>query len=150
MVTAKILIKNSKEDLGWNARDADYTSWRNVVKDYCLQHEIKSWSGASDAQKQALVEGARCSTGFRPAIRARLASGAEFYKKALESLLQDCLKKRPETAKSLAVKRVLKRHRADEDEADEVDGEPDMGDPNTAVVFWIINPDNLGHKDNNG
>jgi len=87
MVTAKNLIKNSKADLGWDARDADYTSCRNAVKDYCAQHEIKSWSGASDAQKQALVEAAPGFTGFRPAMRARLASGSEFHKKALESLL---------------------------------------------------------------
>jgi len=59
------------------------------VKDYCAQHEIISWSEPSDAQKQALVEAARGFTGFRLARRARLASGSEFHKKALESLLQD-------------------------------------------------------------
>jgi len=150
MVTAKNLIQNPKGDLGWDARDADYTSWRNAVKDYCAQHEIKSWSGVSDAQKQALVEAAQGFTGFRPAMRACLASGSDFHKKALESLLQDCMKKRSETAKHLAVKRALKRPRADEDEADEEDGEPDVGNPNTAVVFWIIDPDDSGHKDNNG
>jgi hypothetical protein len=58
MVTTKNLIKNSKADLRWDARDAVYMSWRNAVKDYCTQNEIKSWSGASDAQKQALVEAA--------------------------------------------------------------------------------------------
>jgi len=79
MVTAKNLIKNSKADFGWDARDADYTSWRNAVKDYCSQHEIKSWSGASNVQKQALVETARAFTGFRPAMRARLWSGSEFH-----------------------------------------------------------------------
>jgi len=73
------LIKNSKADLGWDAQDADSTSWRSAVKDYCTQQEIKSWSGASDAQKQALVEAARGFTGFRPAMRACLASGSEFH-----------------------------------------------------------------------
>jgi len=150
MVTAKNLIKNSKADLGWDARDADYTSWRNAGKDYCAQHEIKSWSGASDAQKQALVEAAWGFTGFRPAIRARLASGSEFHKKALESLWQDCMKNRSESAKYLAVKRALKRTRAIADDSYEEDGEPDVGDPNTAMVFWIMDPDDLGHKDNNG
>jgi len=94
------------------------------VKDYCAQHEIKSWSGASDAQKQARVAVAQSSTGFRPAMRARLASGAKFHKKALESLLQDCRKKRSEIAKNLAVKRALKSPRSDKDEANVEDGEP--------------------------
>ena len=62
-------------------------------------------------------------------MRARLALGSEFHKKALESLWQDCMKKQSETAKDLAVKRALKMPRADEDEADEEDGEPDVGDP---------------------
>jgi len=94
MVTAKDLIKNSKADLGWDTRDADYTSWHNAVKDYCAQHEIKGWSGASDGQKAALVEAGRSFTGSRPAIRALLASGSDFHKKALEAFLQDCMKKR--------------------------------------------------------
>jgi len=64
--------------------------------------------------------------------------------------LQEFMKKRSETAKDLAVKRALKRPCADEDEGDEEDGEPDLGDPNTAVVFWIIDPDDSGPKDNNG
>jgi len=60
------------------------------------------------------------------------------------------MKKRSETAKNLAVKRALKRPRADEDEADGEDGEPDVGDRNTVVVFGIKDPDDPGHKDNNG
>jgi len=107
MVTAKHLIKNSKADLGWDTQDADFTSWCNAVKDYCVQHEVKSWRGASDAQKQALVEAAWCFIGFRPAMRARLPWGSELHKKALESLLHDCMKKGSETAKDLAVKRAL-------------------------------------------
>jgi len=82
-------------------------------------------------------------------MRARPASGSEFHKKALESLLQDCMKKRSESAKNLGVKRALKRPCADEDEANKEDREPNVKDPNTAVVFWIIHPDNSGHKDNN-
>jgi len=31
----------------------------------------------------------------------------------------------------------------------EEDGKPDLGDPNIAVVFWIIDLDNPVHKDNN-
>ena len=42
MVTAKNLIKNSKADLGWDTYDADYTSCRNAVKEYCAQHAIRS------------------------------------------------------------------------------------------------------------
>jgi len=79
MVTLKNLVKNSKADLGWDTRDADYTTWRNAVKDYCARHEIKSWSGASNGEKVALVEAARGFTGFKPAIRACLASGSEFH-----------------------------------------------------------------------
>jgi len=45
------------------------------------------------------------------------------------------MKKRSETAKDLAVKSALKRPRAYKDEADEEDGESDVEDSNTAVVF---------------
>jgi len=64
MVTAKNLVKNRKADLGWDTRDADYTTWRNAVKDYRAWYEIKSWSGASDGEKAALVEAARGFNGF--------------------------------------------------------------------------------------
>jgi len=135
MGTPKNLVQNSKADLGWDTRDADYTTWGNAVKDYCARHEIKSLSGASDSEKAALVEAARGFTGFNPAIRACLAAGSDFHKKALEALLQDCMKKRSETAENLAVKRALKRPRPDEDEADGDGEEPDVGEQNTAVVF---------------
>ena len=150
MVTAKNLVSNSKADLGWDTRDADYTTWRNEVKDYCAQHEMKSWGGASDGQKAALVVAARGFTGFKPAMRARLASGSDFHKRALEALLQDCMKKRSETAKNLAVKRALKRPRPDEDEANEEGEDADVGEENTAVVFWVSDPDDPAHKDNSG
>ena len=69
MVTAKNLVSNSKADLGWDTRDADYTTWRNEVKDYCAQHEMKSWGGASDGQKAALVVAARGFTGHPDSFR---------------------------------------------------------------------------------
>ena len=40
MVTAKDLIANSKTDLRWEEKDANYTSWRNNVKDYCASKLI--------------------------------------------------------------------------------------------------------------
>ncbi|KAF8415920.1 hypothetical protein EV426DRAFT_706044 [Tirmania nivea] len=118
MVTAKHLIKNSKADLGWDTRDADYTAWQNAVKDYCAQYLIRTWSGASEAQRDALVIAVRTLTGFQPSMRGRLAAGSEFHKKALEALLQDCLKKRSETAKNLAIKRARKRVHAESEDSD--------------------------------
>jgi len=149
MVTPKTLVKNSKADLGWDTRDANYTTWRNAVKDYYAQHEFKSWSGTSDGEKAALVEAARGFTRFKAAIRALLASGSDFLKKALEALLQDCMKKRSETAKKLALKRVLKRPCPDEDKADEDGEEPYVREQNTAVVFYAYDPGDPAHKDNN-
>ena len=108
---------------------------------------MKSWGRASDGQKAALVVTAYGFTGFKPAMRARLALGSEFYKRALEALLQDCMKKRSETAKNLAVKRALKRPRPDEDEADEEGEDADVGEENTAVVFWVSDPDDPAYKD---
>ncbi|KAF8417017.1 hypothetical protein BGX38DRAFT_1280801 [Terfezia claveryi] len=57
MVTPKNLIQNSKTDLGWDTRDADYTSWRNAVKDYCAQHSIRKddISNAGEAAGTAVV-----------------------------------------------------------------------------------------------
>ena len=93
MVTAKNLVSNSKADLGWDTRDADFTTWRNEVKDYCAQHEMKSWGGASDGQKAALVVAARGLISSKQAIKARLALGSDFQKRLLETLLQECVKK---------------------------------------------------------
>jgi len=60
------------------------------------------------------------------------------------------MKKLSETAKNLTVKRALKRPCGDKDKADKEDGEPNMGDPNTAIVFWIIDPDDSSYKGSNG
>ncbi|KAF8415844.1 hypothetical protein EV426DRAFT_710009 [Tirmania nivea] len=123
MITAKHLIKNSKADLGWDTRDADYTAWRNA-------------SGASEAQRDALVIAARTLTGFRPSIRGRLVAGSEFYKKALEALLQDCLKKRSETAKNLAIKRARKRVHTESEDSDGQEEEGNALEQGTAM--WDI------------
>ncbi|KAF8425422.1 hypothetical protein BGX38DRAFT_1279217 [Terfezia claveryi] len=122
MVTLKNLIQNSKTDLGWNTRDADYTSWRNAVKDY-----------------YALIIAARSLTGFRSSMRNRLAGGSKSYKKALEALLQDCLKKHSETSKNLAIKHAQKRAH-DHENSDEEDDISNTGEAaGTAVAFWIWN-----------
>ena len=150
MVTAKNLIKNSKAELGWDTKDADYTSWRNAVKEYCAQHAIRSWGGASEAGKNALIAAATRMTGFRPAIRARLASGSEFHHKALEALRQDCLKKKSETVKDLAMKTAMKRPRLVDDDDDGDDDESDVvqevGNP---VAIWLADPAIVAHRDAN-
>ena len=125
MVTAKNLIKNFMADLGWDTKDGDYTSWRNAVKESCAQHSIRSSGRASAAEKNALIAAAPRMTGFRPGIRARLASGSEFHQKAREALLQDCLKKKCETAKNFAMKRAMKRPRLADDDDDGDDDESD-------------------------
>jgi len=147
MVMAKNLIKNSKADLGWDTQDADYTFWRNVVKDYCAQQNIRSWSGASDAERTTLIAAAPNLTGFRPAIRARLASGSEFYKTALQALLQDCLKKKSETAKNLAVKRALKRLRTGGDRCDRDDDDGESVDEGSPVAVWLADPTDATYRD---
>ena len=55
-------------------------------------------------------------------MRARIVAGLEFHKKAMEALLQDCMKKKSETAKNLVVKRALKRARTNDGGGDR-DGE---------------------------
>ena len=90
MVTEKDLTKNHKANLGWETKHTDYTSCRNAGKEYWAQHSVRSWGGGSEAERNALIAVATRMTGFRPAIRARLASGSEFHQKALESLPQDC------------------------------------------------------------
>jgi len=153
MVTAKNLIKNYKADLGWDTQDADYTSWRNAVKDYCAQNNIRSWSGASEGERQALIAAAPGLTRFRPSIRARIASGSEFYRKAIEALLQDCMKKKSETAKNLVVKRALKRARTDDRGGDgDGEGSDEIEDQGAPVAIWLTDPAVAGHRDanNNG
>ena len=150
MVTAKNLVSNSKADLGWDTRDADYTTWRNEVKDYCAQHEMKSWGGANDGQKAALVVAAYGFTSFNPAMRAHLASGSNFHKRALKELLQDCMNKQSQTAKTLIVKRAQKHPGPNEDEANEAEEDTDIGEENTGVVFWVRDPDDPAHMGNRG
>ncbi|KAF8432911.1 hypothetical protein BGX38DRAFT_1146253 [Terfezia claveryi] len=150
MVTPKNLIQNSKTDLGWDTRDADYTSWRNAVKDYCAQHSSQSWASASQNEKDALIIAARSLTRFRSSMRNRLAGGSESHKKALEALLQDCLKKRSEASKNLAIKRARKRVH-DHENSDKEDDISDAGEATgTAVAFWVCDPEIGGHRDSNG
>ncbi|KAF8458606.1 hypothetical protein BGX38DRAFT_1264867 [Terfezia claveryi] len=110
MVTPKNLIQNSKTDLGW--------------------------ASASQNEKDALIIAARSLTGFRTSMRNRLASGSESYKKVLEALLQDCLKKRSETSKNLAIKRARKRAHAYENSDEEEDISNAGEAAGTAVAFW--------------
>ncbi|KAF8428451.1 hypothetical protein BGX38DRAFT_1147001 [Terfezia claveryi] len=80
----------------------------------------------------------------------RLAGGSESHKKALEALLQDCLKKHSETSKNLAIKRARKRAHAHEnsDEEDDIsDADEAAG---TAVAFWVCDPEIAEHRDING
>ncbi|KAF8414986.1 hypothetical protein EV426DRAFT_709178, partial [Tirmania nivea] len=84
---------------------------------------------------------ARTLTGFRPSIKGRLAAGSEFHKKALEALLQDCLKKRSETAKNLAIKRARKRVHAESENSDGQEEEGNALEQGTAVAFWICDPE---------
>ena len=134
MVTAKNLIKNSQADLGWDNKHADYTSCRNRIKEYCAEHAIRSWGGAREAEKNALIAAASRMTGFWPAIRARLASGSEFHRKALEALLQHGLKKKSGTGKNLAMKRARKRPRV-------VDEDDDGNDDESDTVQEVANPE---------
>ncbi|KAF8455730.1 hypothetical protein BGX38DRAFT_1267015 [Terfezia claveryi] len=124
MVTPKNLIQNSKTDLGW--------------------------ASASQNEKDALIIAARSLTGFRTSMRNRLASGSESYQKALEALLQDCLKKRSETSKNLAIKRARKRAHAHENSNEEEDISDAGEAAGTAVVFWVCDPEIGEHRDING
>ncbi|KAF8441127.1 hypothetical protein BGX38DRAFT_1272835 [Terfezia claveryi] len=149
MVTPKNLIQNLKTNLRWDTRDADYILWHNAVKDYCAQHSIRSWASASQNEKDALIIAACSLTGFRSFMRNRLAGGSESHKKALEALLQDCLKKRSETSKNLAIKRAQKRahsHENSDKEDDISDGGKAAG---IAVAFWVYDPKIGGHRNIN-
>ncbi|KAF8414825.1 hypothetical protein BGX38DRAFT_1281644 [Terfezia claveryi] len=83
-------------------------------------------------------------------MRNRLASGSESHKKALEALLQDCLKKHSETSKNLAIKRARKRAHAYENS----DEEDDISDADeaaaTVVAFWVCDLEIAEHRDING
>ncbi|KAF8430819.1 hypothetical protein BGX38DRAFT_1277596 [Terfezia claveryi] len=101
-------------------------------------------------EKDALVIAAQNFTGMRSTMRNRLAVGSEHHKKVLEALLQDCLKKRFETAKNLAIKRARKRAQPDENSDAEDKVSDGSEDPGTAVAFWVGNPEIGGHRDING
>ncbi|RPB22613.1 hypothetical protein L211DRAFT_850378 [Terfezia boudieri ATCC MYA-4762] len=121
----------------------------NAVKEYCARHSIHTWGAASQAEKDALVIAACGLTGFRPTIRDRLASGSDFHKKAWEVLLQDCLKKRSETTKNLAIKCARKRVQLDV-VSDGDDKVPDGEIKPIAVLFWVADPDVGAYRDVNG
>ncbi|KAF8420291.1 hypothetical protein BGX38DRAFT_1280238 [Terfezia claveryi] len=83
-------------------------------------------------------------------MRNRLADGSESHKKALEALLQDCLKKHSETSKNLAIKRARKRAHAHEN-SDEEEDISDAGEATgTTVAFWVCDPEIAEHRDING
>ena len=150
MVTAKNLIKNYNADLARDTKDAAYTSCWNAVQDYCAQHSIRSCAGASEAAKHALIAAATRLTGFRPAIRACLVSESEFHQRAPEALLQDCLKKKSETARNVDMKRAMKRPRLvddnDDRDADESDAVQEVGNP---VAISFADPAIAAHRDAN-
>ena len=147
MVTAKNLVQNSKTDLGWDTRDADYTTWRNNVKDYCAKNGIVSKTKAGENKWEKCLADAPGLDGFKPQIRKRLAKRSEFHSKALEALIIDTLKKRSETSKKLALKRALKPRARDP--VDEEDAEADVMQED-AVAFWIADPLIPGHKNPGG
>ena len=144
MVTAKNLIQNSKTDLGWDNQDAEYTAWRNNVKDYCVQHNILSKTKAGEDKWQQCLTAIQSLDGFKPAVRARISAGSAFHLKALEALLVDTLKKRSETTKKLAIKRASKRPRIDESS----DEEGQDSTPGNAVAIWLVDPCLAAHKRN--
>src|SRR6266576_2491972 len=143
MVTPKNLIRDAKTDLGWDANDADYTSWRNNVKDYCFQKQIVSKTKAGEDKWQKCLADVPTLDGFKATMRTRILAGNEFHTKALEALVIDTLKKRSETTKKLALKRALKRPRVEDPEnAEEADGPEE----NNAVALWIGDPVDVTHK----
>jgi len=93
-----------------------------------------------------LIAAAPNITGFRPAIRAGLSSGSEFHKTALQALLQECLKKKSETAKNLAVKRALKRPRMGGDGVDRDDHDEKSMDEGSPVAVWLADPTDTTHR----
>ena len=149
MVTAKNLIQNSKADLGWDPQDADYSTWRNNVKDYCARHQIVSKTRAGEVKWQKCLDDAPGLDGFKPGLRKRLADGSEFHLKALEALIVDTLKKRSETSKKLALKRALKpQPRADD--ADAEDDHADVVQGRDPVALWLADPCDATHKNPSG
>lgn len=144
MPSAKDLIKNAKADLGWEARDPEYTAWRLAVKEYCTAQAIVSKSRAGDAKWGQLLADAPNMTGFKPTFRQRIIAGSDHHVEALEALLSDVLKKTSETKKNLALKRVAKRPR--EEAADEEEEDSDAGGGPNPVALWIADPGVAAHK----
>ena len=93
MVTTKNLIQNSTTDLGWDAQDADYTTWCNNVKDYCACHQIVSKIKAGETKWVKCLADVPKLEGFKRRVRTRIEAGSEFHSKALEALAVDTLKK---------------------------------------------------------
>ncbi|KAF8441112.1 hypothetical protein BGX38DRAFT_1316651 [Terfezia claveryi] len=82
-------------------------------------------------------------TNLGTSMRNRLAGGSESHQKALEALLQDCLKKRSETSKNLAIKRARKRAYAHENSDEEEDISNAGEAAGTAVAFWTKTLDGI-------
>ena len=142
MVTAKNLIANSKTDLGWEAKDTNYTSWHNNVKDYCASKLILGKTTAGEEKlNQCLVDIPKLN-GFKSAIRLRLATGSKLHLKALEALIVNILKKRSKTAKNLALKYAGKRCFVSDTDTDTDD---DVHEGN-AIAVWIADPEEDDHK----
>ncbi|KAF8432800.1 hypothetical protein BGX38DRAFT_1146328 [Terfezia claveryi] len=70
--------------------------------------------------------------------------------KALEALLQDCLKKHSEISKNLAIKRARKKAHAHENSNEEEDISDAGEAAGTTVAFWVCNPEIREHRDING
>lgn len=152
MVTAKNLILNSKTDLGWATQDADYTTWRNNVKDYCAKYGILSKTKAGEDKWQKCLRDIPKLDGFKASIRARLQAGSEFHLKALEALAIDTLKKRSETSKKLAMKRAVAgtnlNIQEEAAEEDEEEGGADSRHAKNAVLLWLVDPLVAAHRNN--
>ena len=99
MVTLKNLIRDAKTDLGWDANNADYTSWWNNVKDYNSLKQIVSKIKAVENKWKKSLDDVLTLDGFKSTMHARILNGSDFHIKALEALVMDTLKKRSETTK---------------------------------------------------
>ena len=141
MVSAKNLMKYSKADVGWDTKHADYTSCGNAVKEFCPTNSISIWGGDRKGKKNDMIPAARMMTGFRPAIRARLASGSEFQQKAVEVLRQACGKRKAPSAENLAMQRGMWMPHVEDDDDD---GDDDKSDAVQVVgnsgPIWLTNP----------
>ena len=108
MVMAKNLIPNSKTDLGWDAQDADFTTWCNNVKDDCACHQIVSKTKAGESKLVKCLAVVPKLEGFKQRVRTRIVVGSKFHSKVLEALVVVTLKKRSETSEKLELMRTCK------------------------------------------